>query len=172
MCPDYPRRIAVVDPAVIWTYQTRTLTSFTGQPRIDLLGEDATFEAGTGVRKALIDRLANIEAFDTPIEGTLIADGSEQIMVLDEISGNPLRYLEGYISLKNLLGANTIILRIYVNINGVDYEKYFERKYVGGMSTPLLYVYTKPARYGIKITLQQTVGLSTFDYQFFRRRVL
>lgn len=56
--------------ADIWSVATRTITVLTGQPRTDLLGEDATFEAGTGTRKARIDRLANIEAFDTAIEGT------------------------------------------------------------------------------------------------------
>ncbi|MEM2567944.1 MAG: hypothetical protein QXH20_05670 [Candidatus Bathyarchaeia archaeon] len=101
-------------------------------------------------------------------EGTLVADGTEQILVLDEVPGNPLRHLEGYISLKQLSGNNSVIIRIYVNINGDGYEKYFERTYTGPQPFPILYIATKPARYGIKITLQQTVGLNTFDYQFFR----
>jgi len=100
-------------------------------------------------------------------EGTLAADGSEQVVVADEEKG-PLRYLEGYISLKELSGSNSVVVRIYVNINGAGYEKYFERTYTGPQPFPILYIATKPARYGIKITLQQTVGLNSFDYQFFR----
>jgi len=158
--------------ADVWAVTTRTLTSLAGQPRIDLLGEDASFEAGTGTRKALIDRLASMEAFDTPIEGTLTADGTEQTIVLDEISGNPQRFLEGYIDLSNMASGDTVVIRYYVSLTSpVDYKKYAEETYSGAQSLPLLYITTKPARYGIKVTLQQTAGTyRTFKYQFFRRR--
>ncbi|MEM2587952.1 MAG: hypothetical protein QXV23_06595 [Candidatus Bathyarchaeia archaeon] len=230
MCPDFPRPAATVDPAIIWNYSTRTLTSLTGQPRIDLLGsdqnlasigytsaraakldnldvavstrstltasevwgyatrtltgltgqpridllgEDASFEAGTGTRKSLIDRLANIEAFDTPIEGSVAMDGTEKVVVLDEISGNPQRYLEGYVDLTPMASGDTIVIRQYMKISATgDYVKYAEESYSGAQSLPLLYITTKPARYGIKITIQQTAGTNrTFTYQFFRRRV-
>ncbi|MEM1532426.1 MAG: hypothetical protein QW599_06245 [Nitrososphaerota archaeon] len=157
----------------VWTYATRTLTGLTGQPRIDLMGEDASFEAGTGTRKSLIDRLASIEAFDAPIEGSVAMDGTEKAVVLDEISGNPQRYLEGYIDLSPMASGDTIVVRQYMKISGTgDYVKYAEESYSGAQSLPLLYITTKPARYGIKITIQQTAGTNrTFTYQFFRRRV-
>ena len=228
--PDFPRVQAVVDPAVIWTYSTRTLTAltgqpridligadesldahgytsvragkldnldvavstrsshtasdvwavttrtltgFTGQPRIDLLGEDATFEAGTGARKVLIDRLAKIEAFDDPLEGTVVMDGTEKNVVLDEITGNPSRFLEGYIDLTPMASGDTIVIRQYIKIaSGGDYIKYAEETYSGAQTLPLLYVVSKSGRYGIKITAQQTAGTyRTLTYQFFRRRV-
>jgi hypothetical protein len=227
--PDFPRVSAVVDPAVIWTYSTRTLTGFTGtpradllgvdqdlatigytsaraakldnldvavstrsshtvadiwgyatrtltslagQPRIDLLGEDASFEAGTGTRKALIDRLANIEAFDTPIEGTVTMDGTEKVVILDEVAGNPQRFLEGYIDLSPMASGDTIVIRQYMKIASAgDYVKYAEETYSDAQSIPLLYIVTKPGRYGIKVTAQQTAGTNrTFTYQFFRRK--
>jgi len=229
MCPDFPRVTATVDPAVIWTYSTRTLTGFTGtprsdllgvdqslatigytsaraakldnldvavstrsshtaadvwavttrtltslagQPRIDLLGEDASFEAGTGTRKALIDRLASMEAFDTPIEGTVVMDGTEKNVVLDEVSGNPSRFLEGYIDLTPMASGDTIVIRQYMKIAATgDYVKYAEETFSGAQSLPLLYIVTKPGRYGIKITAQQTAGsYRTLGFQFFRRR--
>jgi len=227
--PDFPRPVAVVDPAVIWTYSTRTLTSLAGQPRIDLigadesldahgytsaragkldnldvpvstrsshtasdvwavsvrtltglagqpridlLGEDASFEAGTGTRKTRIDRLANIEAFDTPIEGTITMDGSEQNVVLDEVTDNPPRFLEGYIDLTNMASGDTIVIRQYIKIASAGaYVKYAEETYSGVQSLPLLYVVSKSGRYGIKITAQQTAGTyRQLTYQFFRRR--
>jgi len=230
VCPDFPRITATVDPAVIWNYSTRTLTGFTGQaridllgvdadlatigytsaraakldnldvpvstrsshtvsdiwnyttrtltelkgqPRIDLLGEDASFEAGTGTRKTLIDRLASMEAFDTPIEGTVTMDGAEDVVVLDEISGNPQRYLEGYIDLSPMASGDTIVIRQYMKISPTgDYVKYAEETYSGAQNLPLLYITTKPGRYGIKITAQQTGGTyRTLTFQFFRRRV-
>ena len=231
MCPDFPRVMATVDPAVIWTYSTRTLTGFTGtprsdllgvdqsldaigytsaraakldnldvavstrsshtaadvwavttrtltslagQPRIDLLGEDASFEAGTGTRKTLIERLASMEAFDTPIEGTVTMDGTEKNVVLDEVSGNPSRFLEGYIDLSPMASGDTIVIRQYMKIAATgDYVKYAEETYSGAQSLPLLYIVSKSGRYGIKITAQQTAGTyRTLTYQMFRRRTV
>jgi hypothetical protein len=156
----------------IWEYTTRTLTSLAGQPRIDLLGEDASFEAGTGTRKSLIDRLAMMEAFDTPIEGTVTMDGTEKNVVLDEVTGNPQRFLEGYIDLTPMASGDTIVIRQYMKIASAgDYVKYAEETYSGAQSPPLLYIVTKPGRYGIKVTAQQTAGTyRTLTFQFFRRK--
>jgi hypothetical protein len=156
----------------IWGYATRTLTSLAGQPRIDLLGEDASFEAGTGTRKALIDRLASMEAFDTPIEGSVTMDGTELNVVLDEVTGNPQRFLEGYIDLSPMASGDTIVIRQYMKISATgDYVKYAEETYSGAQTLPLLYITTKSGRYGIKITAQQTAGTyRSLTYQFFRRR--
>jgi hypothetical protein len=155
--------------ADIWGYSTRTLTSLAGQPRIDILGVDASFEASTGARASRIDKLA---AFDTPIEGTVTMDGTEQNIVLDEISGNPPRYLEGYIDLTPMAAEDSVTIRQYMKIAATGtYVKYWEETYTGAQPIPLLYVVTKPASYGIKITMQQTAGTyRTFTYQFFRRR--
>ena len=158
--------------ADVWAVTTRTLTSLAGQPRIDLLGEDASFEAGTGTRKARIDRLDKIEAFDDPIEGSVAMDGTEKNVVLDEVTGNPSRFLEGYIDLTPMAAGDTIVIRQYMKIASAgNYIKYAEETYSGAQSLPLLYITTKSGRYGIKITAQQTAGTNrTLAYQFFRRR--
>jgi hypothetical protein len=159
--------------ADVWAVTTRTLTSLAGQPRIDLLGEDASFEAGTGARKARIDRLDKIEAFDDPIEGSVAMDGTEKNVVLDEVTNNPSRFLEGYIDLTPMASGDTIVIRQYMKIaSGGNYIKYAEETYSGAQTLPLLYITTKTGRYGIKITAQQTAGTNrTLSYQFFRRRV-
>jgi hypothetical protein len=158
--------------AEVWGYTTRTLTGLTGQPRIDLLGEDASFEAGTGTRKQLIDRLAGVEAFDTPIEGAVTTAATETDIVLDEVTGNPQRHLEGYIDLSSLAAGDTIIIRQYMKIAPAGaYVKYAEESYSGPVDPPLLYVITKPARYGIRITVQRTAGVDrNLTFQFFRKR--
>jgi hypothetical protein len=158
--------------ADVWAVTTRTLTSLAGQPRIDLLGEDASFEAGTGTRKGYIDRLASMAAFDTPIEGSVTMDGTELNVVLDEVTGNPQRFLEGYIDLTPMASGDTIVIRQYMKISATGaYVKYAEETYSGAQSLPLLYITTKSGRYGIKITAQQTAGTNrTLQYQFFRRR--
>jgi hypothetical protein len=156
----------------VWAYTTRTLTSLAGQPRIDLLGEDASFEAGTGTRKSLIDRLASMDAFDTPIEGTVTTATTETDVVLDEVTGNPPRFLEGYIDLSPLASGDTIVIRQYMKITPTGtYKKYAEETFSGPVDPPMLYVMTKPGRYGIRITVTQTAGTSkTLEFQFFRRR--
>jgi hypothetical protein len=158
--------------AEVWEYTTRTLTGLTGQPRIDLLGEDADFESGTGARKQLIDRLAYMDAFDTPIEGSVETAPTEAYVVLDELSGNPPRFLEGYIDLSALTTGDTIIVRQYIKITPTgSYVKYAEETYSGPQDLPLLYIVTKPCRYGILITVTQTEGTSrVLAFQFFRRR--
>jgi len=164
--PDFPRVTATVDPAVIWSYSTRTLTEFKGTPRSDLLGEDATFEAGTGARKAVLDRLL---APTSPIEGTLTADGSEQTVV--EATGTLEFQLDGYIDLSNMASGDTVVVREYMKIaSGGNYVKYAEETYSGAQSIPLLHIVTKPARYALKVTLQQTAGTNRdYPYQFFKR---
>jgi hypothetical protein len=164
--------ISTLTAAEVWGYTTRTLTGLTGQPRIDLLGEDADFESGTGARKQLIDRLAYMDAFDTPIEGSVETAPTEAYVVLDELSGNPPRFLEGYIDLSALATGDTIIVRQYIKITPTgSYVKYAEETYSGPQDLPLLYIVTKPCRYGILITVTQTEGTSrVLPFQFFRRR--
>jgi hypothetical protein len=137
------------------------------------MGEDASFEAGTGTRKTRIDRLASMDAFDTPIEGTLTADGTEQTLILDEVAGNPSRFLDGLVDLNAMAAGDTVVIRQYLSlVTPVAYRKYAEETYSGAQTLPALYIVTKTGRYGIKITLQQTAGTyKSFPYQFFRRRI-
>jgi hypothetical protein len=152
--------------ADIWGYATRTLTGLTGQPRIDLLGEDASFEAGTGTRKSVLDKLL---APTSPIENTITADGTEQ--TLTDQTGTLEFQLDGFVDLTNMASGDTVVIREYMKIkSGGDYVKYAEETYSGAQSIPLLHILTKPSRYGLKITLQQTAGTyRSFDYQFFKR---
>jgi len=79
MAPDFPRPPpATVDPAVIWTYGTRTLTAFTGTPRAQLVGADEpiyTRITGEVVRRTeLTDaRISNLDKLDALISSRLAA---------------------------------------------------------------------------------------------------
>jgi hypothetical protein len=152
--------------ADVWGYSSRTLTGLTGQPRTDLLGEDASFEAGTGARKAVLDRLL---APTTPSEGSVTADGTEQTVV--EATGTLEFQLDGYIDLSNMASGDTVVVREYMKIASAgSYVKYAEETYSGAQSIPLLHILTKPARYALKVTLQQTAGTNrNYPYQFFKR---
>ena len=64
--PDFPK-IGGATAAEVWASATRKLTGIDGQARTDLMGEDATFEAGTGVRKARIDAAITTRATQAQI---------------------------------------------------------------------------------------------------------
>lgn len=152
--------------ADVWAVATRTLTAFTGQPRIDLLGEDASFEDGTRARKSVLDRLL---APTAPIEGTVAMDGTEVTVV--EQTGTLEFQLDGYINLTPMAAGDTITIREYMKIASTgSYVKYAEESYSDAQSIPLLHIVTKPAVYGLKLTAQQTAGTNrTLTYQFFKR---
>lgn len=150
----------------IWGVVTRQLTGITGTPRSDLLGEDATFEAGSGARKARIDATP---AFETPVETSVVMDGTEKTLV--EKTDDKQGILEGYVDLTPMAGGDTIVVRQYMIVKAAGaYAKYAEETYTGAQSIPLLYIVTKAAKTSVKVTAQQTAGTNrTLDCQFYRR---
>ncbi|MBU1173034.1 MAG: hypothetical protein KKD44_26020 [Proteobacteria bacterium] len=68
--------------AQVWAYATRELSGLTGTPRTDLLGEDATFEAGVGARKAKID---NVDQAISAVKTDILVDP-----VTDKIDGSQI----------------------------------------------------------------------------------
>jgi hypothetical protein len=163
-----PRIDLVGADNAIWAHASRTLTGFTGTPRSDLLGEDATFEAATG-RPAKIPRLDNIPAYESAVETSIAMDGTEKTLV--EKTDNKIGLLDGYIDLTPMQAGDTIVIRQYMKIKAAGaYVKYAEISYSDAQSEPLLHVTTKTAKTSIKVTAQQTAGTNrTLDVQFFRR---
>lgn len=156
--------------ADIWTVVARTITALTGQPRTDILGEDATFEAGVGARKVRIDRLDSIPAFETPVESSIVMDGTEKILV--EKTDDKMGLLDGYADLTPMAGGDTIVIRQYMKVKAAGaYAKYAEETYSGAQSIPLLHIVTKTAKTSIKVSAQQSAGVNrTLDVQFYRRK--
>ena len=154
--------------AAIWAEATRTITALTGTPRTDLIGEDASFEAATG-RPAKISRLDNIPAFETPIETSILMDGTE--LTLIEKTDDKIGLLDGYVDLTPMLAGDTIVIRQYMQVKAAGaYAKYAEETYSEAQTIPLLHLTTKTAKDKIKVTAQQTAGTNrTLDVQFYRR---
>ena len=154
--------------AAIWAEATRTITALTGTPRTDLIGEDASFEAATG-RPAKISRLDNIPAFETPIETSILMDGTE--LTLIEKTDDKIGLLDGYVDLTPMLAGDTIVICQYMQVKAAGaYAKYAEETYSEAQTIPLLHLTTKTAKDKIKVTAQQTAGTNrTLDVQFYRR---
>ena len=105
-------------------------------------------------------------AFETHAEGTITADGSEQIVA--EIT-EAVRF-SGYISLSNLQAGDTVVLRQYTKLFAV-WEKYAEESYSGAQTTPVVYFAPKEIASSVRVTLQQTVGvLRSFSYKFIKEK--
>jgi len=133
---------------------------------MDLMGEDATFELGTGARKARIDRIL---ATEPEIEGSVLMDGTEQELAKSELGVQ--HQIEGMVDLTPLALGDTVLVRVYMSIKTpVSYAKYAEETYSGPVSPSLLFICTKVAKYGLKVTIQQTGNYRTFNSQFFIRR--
>jgi hypothetical protein len=193
MCPDFPK---IATPAQVWAEPTRTITALTGQPRTDLLGEDNTFELGTGTRKAKIDnvdaaitsrstltqaqvisdatpfagaRIGTIPAFVAPTEASILMDGTEKTLI--EITDVKSSEIEAWADLTPMAAGDTIIVRYSrkMKVAGA-YVKYAEETYSGAQSIPALCILNKKVYRSIKITAQQTaIGVyRTIDIQIIR----
>lgn len=98
--------------------------------------------------------------------GVLTADGLEQLVA--EITG--LNRIMGYVNLSNLQAGDSVILKQYVKLLFLgSYSKYDEQSYSGVQTDPVVYIRSKESQFGVKITLQQTVGVNrSFEYDFFK----
>ncbi len=149
----------------VWAAATRTLSAFTGQPRIDVLGEDATFEAGTGARKVRIDK---IPAAVAPVETSILMNGTEQNLV--EVTDVKVGTIESWVDLTPMLAGDTIVVRYYKKVKAAGaYVKYAEESYSGVQTLPLLCILKKMSYRDTKVSAQQTLGTNrTLDIQTIR----
>jgi len=114
-------------------------------------------------RAARIDKIVTLEEESV---GTLTADGSEQTVVERSALGT----LEGHIDLASMQAADTVVIKEYIMLkSGGTYRLYDSATYSGVQAKPNLHVVKLPARYGVRVTLQQTAGVNrNYDYNFFR----
>lgn len=85
-----------------------------------------------------------------------------------EITSNKPFFIQGYISLKNLAGGDSVTLREYIDIdNDGVYEKYITRTYTDAQEDDLIRFHQKIAKYKYKVTIEQTAGtIRSFPYYF------
>ena len=112
-------------------------------------------------------RVARLFALEEYSVGTLTADGTEQTVV--ETSALVPFTIEGYIDLANMDAGDTVIIREYIKLkSGGTYRLYESATYTDTQTKPALHVVKLPAKYGIKVTLEQTAGVNRdYDYNFF-----
>jgi len=165
--------------AGVWSVATRALTDkagfglasqafpFTnpGAP-VDLANvQQALSPTGTG-REAKVDK---IQDFIEEAIGSLLMTGVEQTIkeILTTVSK-----LHCFVDLTPMLAADTVVVRQYIKIKAAGaFAKYAEETYNNVQTLPMLYIVTKPANHGIRITIQQTAGTyRTFDWETFQEK--
>jgi hypothetical protein len=92
--------------------------------------------------------------FRSIAEETVLADGTEQIVLEVDKSGR----FSGYIDLSEMQAGDTLRIRQYVAINGA-YKRYATEQYSGAQSDPVVYITPKEVATRMKVTMEQTAGV-------------
>lgn len=148
MCPyKPPKELPEVSIEDIWAYATRTMT------------DPDSYKAD----------VSTIKTFEEHGIGTLTADGNEQ----DVAEATVLGTLEGWIDLANMEVGDTVVIKEYAKLKtGGTYRLYDSATYTNVQAKPALHIVKLPAKYGVKVTLQQTGGVNrNYDYNFFKEVV-
>jgi len=97
-------------------------------------------------------------------QGTVTADGSEQVLV--EYSG--LATVSGYVDLSSMDEGDGVVIRVYTKIRpDGEWKLYDEGRFYGKQAYPALHILPRVTGYAYKVTLQQTSGTyKSFDYLF------
>lgn len=116
--------------------------------------------------RSILARVNIIVALEEHGVGTLTADGTEQTVAELTVLGT----LEGHIDLSDMQPGDTITIREYIRMRkGGGWILYDSADYTGAQAEPALHVVKLPAKYGIRVTLQQTAGVNRdYNYNFFR----
>lgn len=110
-------------------------------------------------------RTASIQNFTEDGNGTLSATGVEDDIRDSVVEGK----LHCFIDLTAMVASDSITVRQYMKIKtGGTYIKYAEETYANVQALPMLYIVTKPSKWGIKVTLEQTAGTNRdYDWETF-----
>lgn len=125
--------------------------------------------SGVDYTTARAGKMDKIQDFIEEATGSLLMDGTEQ--TVKEIL-TTINKLHCFVDLTPMLAGDTVVVRQYMKIASAGvFVQYAEETYNDVQTLPLLYVVTKPANYGIRITIQQTGGTNrTFDWETFQEK--
>lgn len=124
-----------------------------------------TNQGYTAARSGYLDNI--IKDIEDAV-GTATMDGNEN--TIKEFTSLTQR-MDCYLDLANMASGDTIVLKQYMKIkSGGSYRMFGMETYVGAQAAPLVYLELKPAKYGFKITLQQTGGTNrNVDWQTYKQ---
>lgn len=173
----------------VWSYPTRSLTTI-NLAASDILvdvahkidGELISTDLDAQVSTRALETGGNVSTILTAVNampdltrysGTLTADGTEQTLKEVTPSASMIAY-RGIIDLSDMEAADTVVVAEYYKVkSGGDYLKLDARSFTGLQTAyPAVDITPRmPNRYGLKITVTQTVsdsgGFKAFDWELF-----
>ena len=106
--------------------------------------------------------------------GTLTATGAEQTLYINNDPVSVFRPVVMLVDLDNMAGGDTTEFKVYYRIiDGGALQLYDYAQYVGAdgglaNSRKLISITLGPSRFGVRVTLEQTAGVSRdYDWQVF-----
>ena len=129
------------------------------QADIDLIEEDAN----------AIREVTDSEPILSEISGQITTDGTEQILYINTAPAGIFRPVVIQIDFTNHTAGETVVLREYYRIApGGAFIQQDINTYAGVPANPLIKINPEPTRYGIRITIQKTVGTNrAYDWEVF-----
>jgi len=138
--------------AAVWTYVTRRLTNL------------------DDVRAARIDNVdvavSTVGKVTEEASGSILTDGTEQNVL--NVTG--LRQYLGWIDLTALQSGDAVMVKLYARVEaGGSWIENGRNEYHGVLVKPMVYIWTKAAQHGFRITIQMIAGVNrTHKYNFLR----
>jgi hypothetical protein len=109
-------------------------------------------------------------ASKTEYTGTVTPSALNTETTVIEVPGQSDTYIvEGWIDLSQLQSGDTVVIKIYVAVDGVNYYTYATVTYSGPVSDPIIRIHSMQLCKSMKfkVTITQTAGtLRSFPYGF------
>jgi len=128
-----------------------------------LVGEHAALQVVVDAIKVVTDSLSVL----TETGGTLTTDGGEQNVYINNAPSGIYRPVCVKIDFTAHTAGETVVVRAYYRIkSGGGYILQDEDTYAGLVSPELINVTLEPNRYGVKVTMEKTVGANrAYDWE-------
>jgi hypothetical protein len=111
-----------------------------------------------------------VVASKTRYSGTVTPTALNTETVVVDIGTQTDDYMvEGYIDLSALASGDTVVVKEYIAVDGVNYRLFAQVTYSGPVSEPVIRFHTKTLLYNMlyRVTITQTSGtLRSFPYGF------
>ncbi len=111
-----------------------------------------------------------IVASKTRYSGTVTPSALNTETIVVDISAQSDDYMvEGYIDLSALASGDTVVIKEYIAVDGVNLRLYAQVTYSGPVSEPIIRFHAKQLLYSMlyRVTITQTAGtLRSFPYGF------
>ena len=134
---------------------------------IETIVDLSALEANVAALETAIDELKASHLILTETGDTLTTDGTEQNVYINDAPSGVYAPRNLFIDFTAHTAGETVVVREYYRIkSGGNYIKVDEATYVGVQDPLLIHIDLKDNRFGVKVTIQKTVGTNrAYDWE-------